>query len=87
MNKESLLEFPTDFPLKVLGHKQPEFRNLIIELVALHAQFNAETDVREKISHNGNYISVTITFIAENQQQVDTIYQTLHDHDLVLMIF
>lgn len=87
MNKESLLEFPTEFPIKVLGPDQPGFRKLVMEIIALHAQFNSETDVREQSSRKGNYISLTINFTAENQAQVDTIYQALHDHELVLMVF
>jgi putative lipoic acid-binding regulatory protein len=87
MAKETLLEFPTEFPIKALGPNQADFRELIIELVARHAQFAPETDVSEQPSRNGNYISITINFSAENQEQVDTIYQSLHDHEMVLMVF
>jgi len=56
-------------------------------VIAIHAQFDNENDVREQISSNGNFISVTVTFMAENQEQVDSIYQSLHEHELVLMVF
>ena len=87
MNDTSLIEFPTAFPIKALGRDEPEFRTTVIKLVAAHASFHAEADVREQTSNNGNFISITVTFTAENQVQLDTIYQSLHDHELVLMVF
>ena len=87
MNDTTLLEFPTAFPIKALGRDEPGFRQTVIELVAIHARFNPDTDVREQTSNKGNFISVTVTFTAENQVQLDTIYQSLHDHELVLMVF
>jgi putative lipoic acid-binding regulatory protein len=87
MNDESLLEFPTAFPIKALGRETPEFRQTVVELVAAHANFDPNADVREQSSNKGNFVSVTVTFTAENQVQVDKIYQSLHDHDLVLMVF
>lgn len=87
MNKESLIEFPTSFPIKALGRDTRDFRQAIIDLVAIHAVFDPASDVREQSSKKGNFVSVTVTFTAENQEQLDTIYQSLHDHELVLMVF
>lgn len=84
---ETLLEFPVAFPIKALGRKSESFRQSVIEIVAIHAEFHPQDDVREQHSANGNFISVTVTFIAENKPQVDAIYQALHDHELVLMVF
>jgi putative lipoic acid-binding regulatory protein len=87
MSDKSLIEFPTSFPIKALGHDTPEFRQAVISLVALHAEFNRASDVREQSSKKGNFVSVTVTFTAQSQAQLDTIYQSLHDHELVLMVF
>jgi putative lipoic acid-binding regulatory protein len=84
---ETLLEFPSSFPIKALGRDVPEFHQAVMELVAVHASFEPQTDVRAQPSKNGNFVSVTITFTAESQAQLDTIYQSLHDHELVLMVF
>ncbi len=84
---ETLLEFPVAFPIKALGRKSEGFRQSVIETVAILAEFHPQDDVREQHSANGNFISVTVTFIAENKPQVDAIYQALHDHELVLMVF
>ncbi len=86
-NEETLLEFPTTFPIKALGRSNEAFRQAVIDTVAAHARFNHQQDVREQASANGNFLSVTVTFMAESKNQLDTIYQALHDHDLVLMVF
>ena len=84
---ETLLEFPSAFPIKALGRDVPAFHQTVMDLVAVHAKFNPQTDVRAQPSKNGNFVSVTITLTAESQTQLDTIYQSLHDHELVLMVF
>ena len=85
--KETLLEFPTPFPIKALGRDEPAFKETVLALIAALAEFDPETDVREASSNKGNFISITVTFTAENQAQVDNIYQSLHDNELVLMVF
>jgi putative lipoic acid-binding regulatory protein len=87
MTKDSIIEFPTPFPIKALGKDEPEFRQTVLEIVAMHASFDPERDVKEALSGKGNYVSVTVTLLAENQEQLDTVYQSLHDNDLVLMVF
>ena len=87
MADESLIEFPTRFPIKALGANEAGFRELVLELVGKHAEFDADADVKESSSSNERFISVTVTMMAENQEQLDTIYQSLHDHELVLMVF
>ena len=84
---ETLLEFPVEFPIKAMGREQAAFRAAVLETVALHAEFNAASDVREQRSRNGNFVSITITVVAQSKTQLDTIYQALHDHELVMMVF
>jgi len=85
--KDTLLEFPTSFPVKAMGRSGDGFRATIIDIVAEHAEFDRDDDVREQLSANGNFISVTVTFNATSKEQVDSIYQALTSHDLVLMVF
>ncbi len=84
---ETLLEFPVAFPIKAMGRQSDAFRRCVVETVALHAEFHPQNDVREQSSAKGNFVSVTVTFRAENKAQVDSVYQALHDHELVLMVF
>ena len=87
MTRETIIEFPTEFPIKAMGRDTPEFKNTVIELITVHAEFDQQDNVKIQSSNKGNFISVTVTFTAESQDQLDKIYQSLHDHDLVLMVF
>ena len=87
MTRETIIEFPTEFPIKAMGRDTPEFKNTVIELITVHAEFDQQTNVKIQPSNKGNFISVTVIFTAESQDQLDNIYQSLHDHDLVLMVF
>ena len=87
MTKESIIEFPTAFPIKAIGRDEPAFRKTVLEIIETHARFDPEHDLKEQVSGKGNYVSVTVTLMAESQEQLDTIYQSLHDHELVLMVF
>jgi len=86
-DKDTLLEFPSSFPVKVMGRSAAEFRPAITDIIAAHAEFHRDDDVREQLSANGNFISVTVTFTATSKEQVDSIYQALTSHELVLMVF
>jgi putative lipoic acid-binding regulatory protein len=87
VTRETLIEFPTAFPIKALGRDEPAFRAAVLEVIAAHATYDPERDIKVQLSNKGNFASVTVTLWAESQQQLDTIYQALHDHELVLMVF
>jgi putative lipoic acid-binding regulatory protein len=87
VTRESLIEFPTAFPIKALGRDEPGFHVAVLEIIAAHAEFDRALDVKVQSSSKGNFVSVTVTLQAHSQEQLDTIYQLLHDHELVLMVF
>ncbi len=69
MTRESLIEFPTAFPVKALGRDEPAFRTAVIEVIAAHAVFDPNLDVKVQSSSKGNFVSVTVTFQAQTQEQ------------------
>lgn len=83
--KQSLLEFPCEFPIKMMGRTQDGFANAMLEIILRHApDFDAST-MEMKPSRKGNYISLTCTVIATSQAQLDNIYQEISKHPMVLM--
>jgi putative lipoic acid-binding regulatory protein len=85
MTDETLLTFPCQFPIKVMGKVAIEFDLLVIELIRQHID-NLDLDaVKCRPSQGGNYLAVTVTVTATSKQQLDAIYQTLSAHPLVLM--
>jgi len=84
---DTLLEFPVAFPIKAMGRQDDAFRDAVVQTVQVHTDAQAVTEVREQLSRNGNFVSVTVTFTAHSKDQLDVIYQALHDHELVMMVF
>lgn len=85
MSEETLLEFPCEFPIKIMGRESEDFHSLARELVEKHAGPLADEAVVSSLSRKGNFVSVTVTINAQSQQQLDDIYRELTAHDEVLM--
>lgn len=84
--EESLIEYPSDFPIKVMAQSHPEILDMLVELVLEHdPSFNRET-VEMRPSSKGNYIGLTLTVRATSREQLDNIYRTLHAHELVKVV-
>ena len=82
---ETLLEFPCDFPIKVMGRAEPGFDALVVELVRRHAPDLGEGAVSSRPSKGGKWVSVTVTLRAESKAQLDAIYLDLTAHEKVIM--
>ena len=85
MTEESVIEFPCEFPIKMMGRNTPEFRTTARALVEKHAGAVRDDAVQESLSRNDRFVSNTVTITANSQQQLDAIYQDVTDHDDVLM--
>ena len=85
MNEESLLEFPCSFPIKIMGRESPQFLALARALVEAHTGPLGDDAVQSSLSRNGTFVSVTVTVVAESQQQLDDIYRSVTASDDVLM--
>ena len=85
MTEESAIEFPCEFPIKMMGRDTPAFRSTARALVEKHAGKVANDAVREAQSRKGNFVSITVTITATSQQQLDAIYHDVTDHEDVLM--
>ena len=82
----SPLAFPCEFPIKVMGRKQPRFVQAVTGIVRKHApDFDAAT-VEMRPSRQGKYLSVTCTVRATSREQLDALYQELCDHPDVVMV-
>jgi len=86
MNQEdSPLEFPCDFPIKVMGATAGEFKNTVIDIVRSHIPELADEQINERTSSNNKYLSLTLTVHVESREQLDNIYRELHACGHVLM--
>lgn len=82
----SPLAFPCDFPIKVMGRKQPGFAQAVIDVVLKHAPDFDPASVEMRPSRQGRYLSVTCVIRATSREQLDALYQELCDHPSVVMV-
>jgi putative lipoic acid-binding regulatory protein len=85
MTEESVIEFPCDFPIKIMGRDTPEFRATARRLIENHVGPVADEAIQANLSGKGNFVSITVTVTATSQQQLDDIYRDVSGHDDVLM--
>jgi len=83
---ESLIEYPSQFPIKVMGIKSDGLVHAI-SLIARQFDpgFDASTiELRE--SKGGKYLGVTVTVSATSREQLDELYRTLSTHPMVKVV-
>ena len=82
----SPLAFPCDFPIKVMGRKEPKFAQTIMDIVLRHAPGFDPGTIEMRPSRQNTYLSVTCVIRATSREQLDALYQELCDHPSVVMV-
>ncbi len=82
----SLLEYPCEFPLKIMGATRAGFAQAVLEVVQRHAPDFDGSTLEMKSSKHGKYLSITCTINATSREQLDALYQELCDHPMVVMV-
>ena len=82
----SLLEYPCEFPLKIMGATRAGFAQAVLEVVQRHAPDFDGATLEMKSSKHGKYLSITCTINATSREQLDALYQELCDHPMVVMV-
>lgn len=86
MSDESPLQFPCEFPIKIMGAGTPDFRGLMVDLVRRHAADLDEARIQVRDSRTGRYQSVTVVVNAQSRAQLDALYRELSSHPGVAMV-
>jgi len=82
----SLLTFPVDFPIKVMGRRENGFAQAVVEVIRQHAPDFDPAAVELRVSSQGKYLSVTATVRATSREQLDNLYRALTAHPLVKVV-
>ena len=86
MTQDSLIEYPSDFPIKIMGPMHDDFAQTMLELVILHdPDFMAER-LEMRPSSNGNYLGITVTIRATSREQLDNLYRALSGPPMVTVV-
>lgn len=84
--QETLIEFPCDFPIKVMGETRDGFAQTIIDVIRVHDNAFDATKVEMRASSAGKYLSLTCTVYVTSKPQLDDIYRALTAHPLVKFV-
>ncbi len=84
--EQSLIEYPSQFPIKVMGAHVEGFVDAIVHVARqFDPNFDAST-IEHRPSKGGNYLGLTITITATSREQLDEIYRTLTTHPMVKVV-
>ena len=84
--EQSLIEYPSQFPIKVMGANVAGFAEAVVSVAQ---QFDPGFDagsIETRPSKAGNYLGVTITITATSREQLDELYRTLSTHPMVKVV-
>ena len=85
-HRPSLIEYPSRFPIKVMGAKADGFVHAVTTIAR---QFDPAFDasgIELRDSKGGNYLGITITINATSREQLDELYRTLSTHPMVKIV-
>jgi hypothetical protein len=83
---ESLIEYPSLFPIKVMGEK---VEGLVQAITLIAKEFDPHFDaaaIELRESKGGKYLGITITITATSREQLDELYRTLSTHPMVKVV-
>ncbi len=83
---QTLLEFPCDFPLKIMGKRVDGFAQAVVEVVLTHAPDFDPAAMEMRPSSQGTYLSLTCTVRATSKTQLDGLYLALTSHPMVKVV-
>ena len=81
--QDTLIEFPCDFPIKVMGEMRDDFAEIIVAVIRNQLPDFDSSRVEMRASSGGKYISLTCTVHVASRPQLDNIYRALSAHPLV----
>lgn len=84
--KDSLIEYPSQFPIKVMGESNDK---LVHEITQIAEKFDPSFDastIELRPSSTGKYLGVTVTVTATSREQLDDLYRAFSSHPMVKVV-
>ena len=80
------IEFPCDYPIKILGRSVESFEETVLGVVERHAPGFDRSTISQRDSRKGNFLALTLTITATGPEQLDAMHRELLDTGLVQMV-
>ena len=84
--KDSLIEYPCRFPIKVMGVNMDGFVHAMTQVAEQFDPSFDATTVELRNSSSGHYLGVTLTVTATSREQLDDLYRALTSHPMVKVV-
>lgn len=84
--KDSLIEYPSIFPIKVMGADQDGFVHAMVQVAKQFDPGFDATTVELRPSKGGKYLGVTLSVTATSREQLDNLYRALTSHPMVKIV-
>jgi putative lipoic acid-binding regulatory protein len=85
MSEATLMKFPHDYPLKVMGRNTDDFRSIVLGIVQKHMGPVDASKIEERPSRDGTYLGLTCIVVATSKAQLDALYMELTTCERVLV--
>lgn len=83
---DTLMVFPCEFPIKIIGKATPNFFTEIVAIIRKHFPEVVDTAINNQFSGKANYQSITATVYALDQASLDALYKELTQHPDMHMV-
>jgi len=84
--RDSLIEYPCAFPIKVMGEQVAGFESAVVAVAQRFDPVFDPSTVERRPSSSGKYLGLTITVTATSREQLDELYLTLSTHPMVKVV-
>jgi putative lipoic acid-binding regulatory protein len=84
--EQSLIEYPSQFPIKVMGANVDGFAAAMVSIARRFDPTYDEATLEVRPSKGSNYVGLTLTITATSREQLDELYRTLSTHPMVKVV-
>lgn len=85
-DNQTLMQFPCDFPIKIIGNNTTNFLGEITRIIQKHYPNILESTINCQPSQNNNYLAIRVTLHVLDQPSLDALYQELTQHPDIKMV-
>ena len=80
------IEFPCEYPIKVVGRAAPDNKEMVLDIIQVHAPGLDYERISLRESRNGKYCSITVTIVATGEAQLSAIFEDLKASGRIEMV-
>ncbi|WP_300715977.1 DUF493 family protein [Hydrogenophaga sp.] len=82
----SLIEYPSLFPIKVMGGNVDGFTEAVLDVARRFDPMLDPATIETRPSSGNKYLAITVTVTATSREQLDDLYRALSSHPLVKVV-